>query len=64
MAKLRKFEILDIIGEPGGSGPDRFFKIKYKAIVNKEWVEKTLGVIARNKDEARQEAMKRFGGKN
>lgn len=62
--KLRKFEILDIISDPSGPGPERYFKIKYKAIVSKEWVEKQLGVIARNKDEAREEAIKRFGGKN
>jgi hypothetical protein len=61
---LRKFEILDIISDPSGPGPERYFKIKYKAIKNKEWVEKQLGVMARNKDEAREKAMELFGGKN
>jgi hypothetical protein len=64
MSNLRKFEILDIISDPSGAGPDRFFEIKYKAIKNKEWTEGVLTIIARNKDEAREKAMKRFGGKN
>jgi ribosomal protein L20A (L18A) len=64
MPNLRKFEILGVIADPSGPGPDRYFKIKYKAIKNKEWVEKQLGVMARNETEARDKAMKRFGGKN
>ncbi len=61
--KIRKFEILDVIDSPGGSGPERAFKIKYKGIVNKEWKESELWVIAKNKDDAKEQAMKRFAGK-
>jgi hypothetical protein len=59
--KTRKFEIINVVEDLGGSGPDRFFKIKYKGIQNKKWIEKELFVSARNKDDARNKAIKRFG---
>ena len=61
---MRKFEILSIEGDPSGPGPDRAWKIFYKAIENKKWVRKSLWVIARNLKEAKEEAERRFGGKD
>lgn len=60
---LRKFEITSIEEEPGGPGPDRAWQISYRAIVKKLWIERKLWVIAKNKQEAEQKALKRFGGK-
>lgn len=60
---LRKFEILGVELSPGGAGPERAYKIKYRAIRYKEWVEDLLWIIARNEQEAREKAMNRFGGK-
>ena len=60
---LRKFEILSVELSPGGPGPDRCYKINYRAIRNKLWEERQLWVSARNEKDAREQAMKRFGGK-
>lgn len=60
--KLRKFEIVSITESPGGPGPERAWDIKYTAIKNKEWQSGNLWVIAKNKQEARDNAMKRWGG--
>ena len=60
---LRKFEILSVELSPGGPGPERAYKINYRAIKNKLWEERQLWVIARNEQEARAQAMIRFGGK-
>ena len=60
---LRKFEILSVELSPGGPGPDRAYRINYRAIKNKLWVEKQLWIIARTEREARDKAMNRLGGK-
>ena len=60
---LRKFEILSVELSPGGPGPNRAYKINYRAIKNKLWVEDLLWIIARNEKEARAQAMNRLGGK-
>ena len=62
--RLRKFEILSIEEEPGSSGPLRFFKIHYKAIKDKEWINGSLYSNGRTKEEAYKNAMSRFGGIN
>lgn len=61
---LRKFEILGIVLSPGGPGPERAYKVIYKAIKNKVWIESELWIIARTAKEAREKAFKRFGGRN
>lgn len=58
---LRKFEILSVELSPGGAGPKRAYKIEYRAIRHKEWVVDLLWIIARNEQEAREQAMNRFG---
>lgn len=63
MPNKRKFEVLEVMDTIGGSGPNRCFKIKYKAIIKKQWVEKELYIVSNNKDNAKKEAIKRFGGK-
>lgn len=60
---LLKFEILSVELSPGGAGPKRAYKIEYRAIRHKEWVVDLLWVIASNEQEAREQAMNRFGGK-
>lgn len=60
---MRKFEIISVELIPGGSGPERSFKVKYRAIVNKVWIEKELWSIGRNEEDARKRAEKRLGGK-
>lgn len=60
---MRKFEILEIIPDPSGPGPDRHWVIRYKAIQKKKWVESQLGVMARNEKQAREKANSRFGDK-
>ena len=60
---LRKFEILSVELSPGGPGPERAYKIKYRAIRHKEWVKDLLWIIARNEAEARHQAEQRWGGK-
>lgn len=61
---MRKFEILDIELSPGGPGPDRIWKVLYKAIRSKKWVTKSLWIVARNFEKARSKANLRFGDKN
>ena len=60
---LRKFEILSVELSPGGPGPERLYRINYRAIENKQWTENQLWVIARNETEARHQAEQRWGGK-
>jgi hypothetical protein len=60
---VRKFEILNIELSPGGPGPDRAWKITYKAIRDKLWVENHLWIIARTEKEAKSKAESRFGDK-
>ncbi len=60
---LRKFEILSVELSPGGAGPERAYRIKYRAIRHKEWVEDLLWIIARNEQEARHQAEQRWGGR-
>ena len=57
---MRKFEILDVTMMPGGAGPSRVFQVTYKAIVEKQWIEKVLHIVARNTIEARNKATKQF----
>lgn len=61
---LRKFEITSITMIPGGRGPERVWKIAYKAIKNKLWVEGTMHFIGRTEQEARHKAEQRFGGRD
>lgn len=61
--KLRKFDVLSAELSPGGPGPDRLYRIKYRAIVNKQWVEKEVWSIGRNEEDAIARARRRFGGK-
>jgi hypothetical protein len=60
---MRKFEIIDVKESPGSPGPDRLWKIFYKAIVDKKWVSSELWIIARNSKQAKERALNRFGGK-
>lgn len=62
--KLRKFKILSVEIIPGGAGPEYMWAVKYRAIKNKVWVEDSLFIIARNKNEAYAKAHRRFGGIN
>jgi hypothetical protein len=57
---MRHFEILSVEESPGGPGPDRAWKINYKAIIKKQWVESSLWIIARNADQAKERAIIRF----
>lgn len=63
MANLRKFEILDIKLSPGGPGPEQVFKVTYRAIRNKKWIESVVWIVGRNEKEARHNAEQQFGGK-
>lgn len=58
---MKKFEVLSVEEEPGGSGPERVWKIHYKAYVKKQWVQDTLLIIARNATQACEQAKTRFG---
>lgn len=58
---MRKFEVLAVEESPGGPGPDRLWKIHYKAIVKKQWKTDSLWIIARNAKQAREQAVLRFG---
>ena len=60
---MRKFEILDVELSPGGPGPERAWRVHYKAIVSKKWVEDQLWILACTAEQARAKAMERFGGK-
>ena len=61
---LRKFVIMSVEMDMSGPGPDRAFKIHYRAIKNKVWVENKLWIIAKTAKEAREKALQRFGGRN
>lgn len=61
---LRKFEVIKVILHPGMPGPDRLWKVYYKAIKNKLWIEDTLWIVAKNEPEAKHKAEQRFGGKD
>lgn len=63
MAIKRKFEIVGVEESLGGAGPERLFKIKYKAIENKKWTDGTVWMVAKNKEEAKEKSLRRFGGK-
>ena len=60
---MTKFEILNVHAEPGAPGPDRFWKIHYRARVKKELITSTLTIIARTEAQARDRALLRFGDK-
>ena len=62
--KPRKFEIISVELSPGGPGPTRSYRVKYRAIENKKWVEREIWSVGRNETEARNKAEQRFGGKN
>lgn len=57
---MRKFEILFVEEVPGGSGPERVWKVHYKAYTKKQWVQDTLLVIAKNAIQASELANLRF----
>lgn len=58
---MRNFEVLSVEESPGCPGPDRVWKIHYKAYVKKHWKTDELWVVARNAKQAREQAMIRFG---
>jgi len=58
---MRNFEVLSVEESPGGPGPDRLWKIHYRAYVKKQWKTGELCIIARNTKQARERAMLRFG---
>lgn len=60
---MRKFEILEVILVPGGPGPEYSFKVKYKAIRKKVWVNDWMWFMACNEKEARHKAEQRYGDK-
>jgi len=60
--RMRKFEILGVELVPGGSGPERSWRIRFRAIINKQWVEQERWAIARTEAEARRKMEQRFGG--
>lgn len=61
--KFRKFEVLSVELSPGGPGPERAYKIVYRAIKDKEWITGTMWSIGRNETEAKRNIEQRFGGK-
>jgi hypothetical protein len=61
--KPRKFEILSVELIPGGAGPIRSYWVRYRGIVNKQWIEQGLWSSGRTEQEARKKAEQRFGGK-
>lgn len=61
---MRFFEVISVEPELGGAGPERFWRVHYKAYVKKKWVIKTLGIVARNAKLAREQAINRFGDKS
>lgn len=61
--KPRKFEILSVELSPGGPGPVRSYRVRYRGIVNKQWVEQELWSNGCNEAEARRKTEQRFGGK-
>lgn len=60
---MRNFEILDIEIDMSGPGPDRLFRIQYRAYIKKQWVERAVHVLARNEDQAREKALTQFSDK-
>ena len=58
---MRNFEVLSIEESLGGSGPDRAWKVHYRAYVKKQWKIDVLWIVARNADQARKQAEARFG---
>ena len=60
---MRHFEILSVVVDPGAPGPERLWKIYYKAYKNKKWIQTTLWIEGRNEKQARERAMIRFGDK-
>lgn len=60
---MTKFEILNVDVEPAGTGPDRFWKIHYRARVKKELITSTFMIMARTEAQARDRALLRFGDK-
>ena len=58
---MRNFEVLSVEESPGGLGPDRAWKIQYKAYIKKQWKTDVLWMIARNANQARERAVARFG---
>lgn len=59
--RLRKFEIINVELVPGGPGPERAYKVYYRAIKDKKWVESFLWSIGKNEKEARDRVIERFG---
>jgi len=57
---MRNFEVLSVEESLGGSGPNRAWKIQYKAYVKKQWKTDVLWMIARNANQAQEKAMARF----
>jgi hypothetical protein len=57
---MRNFEVLSVEESPGGPGPDRAWKVHYKAYVKKQWKTDVLWMIARNANQAKERAMARF----
>lgn len=62
--KLRKFEVLSVVLNPGGPGPERLWDCKCKFIKDKQHIERTLMAVARTADEAKRKLEQRFGGRN
>jgi hypothetical protein len=60
--RFRKFEILRMELSPGGPGPERLWRVHYRAIKNKKWVEGALWSLGRTEAEAKQKALTRHGG--
>ena len=61
--KLRHFEVTDAEGTSGSPGPERAWKVGYKAIRDKKWITGFVWMIARTAKEAKEEANKRFADK-
>jgi hypothetical protein len=62
--QYRKFEVLSVVLNPGGPGPERLWECKCRYIKNKQWIEKTLLSIGRTADEAKRNLEQRFSGRN
>lgn len=59
--KLKHFEVLSVEIVPGGAGPDRCWKVYYKAYMKKKWVEDYLWSFGRTADQAKERAEIRHG---
>lgn len=64
MKKLRKFTITKIEEMVGGPSPNRLYRVYYRAIIDKIWIDNYLNIIARNEKEARSLAEADYGGYN